>query len=160
MLRLLNEGWREGWRQQPKSHVSLTHCCVLAVPSSCFQASNVFCWVTVLQGIFPLWLIPPLTQRRNSKPASDFCALLPWGKHPGHGKHGFSSILYHLPLFPGSCLHPALSLGYGNHHGCLREPPVVPLTIPLINQPLPEDGCKRFLWGFSLAWTAVVAKGL
>lgn len=120
MLRLLNEGWREGWRQQPKSQVSLTHCCVLAVSSRRFQASNGFCWVTVLQGIFPLWLIPSLTQKRNSKPASDFCSVLPWGKCLGHGKRGFFSFLYHLPLFPGSCSHPASSLGYGNRHSCLR----------------------------------------
>lgn len=60
MLRLLNEGWKEGWGKQPKAQTFLTHCCVLAVSSSCFHASKVFCWVTVWQGIFPSWLIPSL----------------------------------------------------------------------------------------------------
>lgn len=72
--------------------------------SSHFQASNVFCWVTVLQSIFPLWLIPSSTQRGNSKAAPGFCSLLPWGKCLGHGKRGFASIWYHLPLFPGCSL--------------------------------------------------------
>lgn len=58
--RLLNEDWKEGWRQQPKAQIFLTHCCVPAVSSSCFHASNIFCWVTAWQGIFPLWLIPSL----------------------------------------------------------------------------------------------------
>lgn len=114
-----------------------------------------------------MWLIP-FTQRKSSKPASDFCSLLSWGKCLGHEKSGLSSILYHLPLFPGSCLHPALPLGCGKHRGCLREPSVFPLTIHFINQPLREDGCKCFLsavrWlgvqGFSMVWTAVVAKCL
>lgn len=60
MLRLLNEGRKEGWKQQPKAQIFLTHCCVPAVSSSCFQASNIFCWVTAWQGIFPSWLIPSL----------------------------------------------------------------------------------------------------
>lgn len=99
LLRLLNGGWREGCRQQTKSQVSLTHCCVLAMSSSHFQASNVFCWVTVLQGIFSSWWVSSLTQRRNSKPASDFSSFLTWGKCSAHGKCEFSYVLYHLPLF-------------------------------------------------------------
>lgn len=52
--------WRREGRmsQQPKAQIFLTHCSVPAVSSSCFHASNVFCWVTAWQGIFPSWLTP------------------------------------------------------------------------------------------------------